>query len=485
VAATWLKPLKTRRDRSIAKSVSGRTSYAKSELKTDGGTLVRGYACDPEYVDEQFMLTKRRYERLTGRDNGNKNVIAYHFRQSFRPGEITPEEALDVGYETAMRWTKGRHAFIVCVHTDTRHLHCAIIYNSTKLDGTGKFNNFKNSSFAVRRLSDIVCAEHGLSVIENPKPSKGKNYAKSKWQGEKEPTLRDKLRGMIDELLPAYPTFPDFIAAMKAAGCTVNENRKHISVLAPGQKRALRLNSLGDGYTEAAIRDRLGMARSVASSGAGLREATQSARYAEEPRKVNLLIDIQAKIREGKGAGYERWARIFNLKEAARTLIFLQENGIDSYDDLVKKTEAASAEFDGRMARIKATEKRMSEISELQKQIGTYGKTREVFAKYKATGWDSDFYEQHRADITLHRAAKKHFDDQKIKKLPSIASLKQEYAALSAEKKKLYGGYHDAKDNVRQLLVAKGNAARLLGIEADASERGRERTRSRGATLDI
>jgi len=468
------------------KSLSGRTSYAKSELKTDGGLHVRGYACDPEYVDEQFMLTKRKYERLTGRDNGDRNVIAYHFRQSFRAGEVTPEEALDVGYETAMRWTKGRHAFIVCVHTDTRHYHCAIIYNSTKLDGTGKFNNFKNSSFAVRRLSDIVCAEHGLSVIEDPKPSKGKNYAKSKWQGEKDPTLRDKLRGTIDEMLPACPTFADFIAALRAAGCIVNEKRKHISVLAPGQKRPLRLNSLGENYTEAAIRERIGMARTVAGSGAGgQREVAPAARFSDEPRKVNLLIDIQAKVREGKGAGYERWARIFNLKEAARTLIFLQENGIDSYDDLVKKAATASAEFDARMTNIKAAEKRMSEISELQKHIGTYGKTRDMYARYKASGWDPDFYEANRAEITLHRAAKKHFDDQKIKKLPTIASLKQEYAALSAEKKKLYGGYHDAKDNVRQLLVAKGNAARILGIEEDASERGRERQRSRGVAHDI
>ena len=480
MATTWIKPLKVRKDRSILKSLTGRTMYASNELKTDGGLLVKGYACDPRSVDEEFMLTKREYADKTGRDNGLRNVIAYHFRQSFKPGEVTPEEVLDVGYETAMRWTKGNHAFIVCVHTDTKHLHCAIVYNSTRLDGTGKFNNFKNSSFAVRRLSDLVCAEHGLSVIENPKLSKGKSY--DKWLGDKEPTKREILRRQIDEIIPSCPTFADFIAAMTAAGIIVNENRKYITLLAPGQKRALRLNSLGEGYTETEIRERLGLTRTVAGS-SGQRDAA-TARYTGEPRKVSLLIDIQAKIREGKGEGYERWARIFNLKESARTLLFLKENGIDSYDDLVKKAAEASADFDNRMTNIKAAEKRIAEISELQKHIGTYSKTREIYAKYKASGWKPDFYEAHRTEITLHRAAKKHFDTLKLNKLPTIASLKQEYAELSAEKKKLYNGYHEAKDTMRQLLVAKGNAARMLGIDQDAQERERTRVQARSATHD-
>jgi hypothetical protein len=482
MATTWIKPLKVRKDRSIIKSLTGRTMYASNELKTDGGLLVKGYACNPRTVDEEFMFTKRDYEFITGRDNGLKNVIAYHFRQSFKPGEVTPEEALEVGYETAMRWTKGNHAFIVCVHTDTKHLHCAIVYNSTRLDGTGKFNNFKNSSFAVRRLSDLVCAEHGLSVIENPKQSKGKNYAE--WLGGKEPTWREKLRRQIDEVVSSCPTFADFVAAMRAAGFVVNDKRKYITLLAPGQKRALRLSSLGEGYTEAEIRERLGMTRTVAGSGAGGQKEATTVRYVIEPRRVSLLIDIQAKIREGKGEGYERWARIFNLKESARTLLFLKENGIDSYDDLVKKAAEASADFDRRMTNIKAAEKRLAEITELQKHIGTYTKTREIYAKYKVSGWNSDFYETHRAEITLHRAAKKHFDTLKLKKLPTIATLKQEFAELSAEKKKLYNGYHEAKDNVRQLLVAKGNAARILGIDQDAQERERSRAQSRSVAHD-
>ena len=187
--------------------------------------------------------------------------------------------------------------------------------------------------------------------------------------------------------------------------------------------------------------------------------------------KPSLLIDIQAKIREGKGAGYEQWARIFNLKEAAKTLIFLKENGIDSYDELIKKSAAVSADFNGRLTKIKEIDKRLENISELQKYIGTYGKTRDVYAQYKASGWNENFYEDHRADITLHKATKKYFDGLGLKKLPPISSLKQEYATLLAEKKKLYSSYHELKEKRMALLTAKSNASRMLDITPDMQKR--------------
>ena len=154
-------------------------------MNEPGGELVAGYACDPRTVDEEFLLAKREYDYITGRDQGDRNVLAYHTRQSFKPGEITPQEALEAGYELAMRFTKGNHAFVIGVHTDHKHINCHIVFNSTALDCTRIFKNFWGSSFAVRRLSDLICVEHGLSVIENPKPSPGRDYAK--WLGDGKP----------------------------------------------------------------------------------------------------------------------------------------------------------------------------------------------------------------------------------------------------------------------------------------------------------
>jgi len=487
VATTWLKSLHIGMKRARSTVISDIIDYVKNPHKTDNGKLITSYGCNSQTADDEFILAKREYEFITGRDQGRRDVIAYHIRQSFKPGEIDAETANRIGYELAMSFTKGNHAFIVATHIDRKHIHNHIIFNSTALPCDRKFKDFKRSGKAVRRISDLLCLENGLSVIENPQPSKGSNYAK--WLGNKEPTWQDKLRLKIDEVLPSCSTFDDFVASMIAAGYIYSDKRKHKTFLAPGQKQPTRIDTLKGDHTEAAIRERLAGTRVVSSSSAARQSdavvdaIAESGTFGNQPR-VSLLIDIQAKIREGKGAGYERWARIFNLKEAARTLLFLQDNGIDSYDDLVKKAAAASADFDGRMTKIKAAEKRMAEISELQKYIGTYGKTRETFAKYKASGWNPDFYEEHRADITLHRAAKKHFDTLKIKKLPTIASLKQEYAALAAEKKKLYSGYHEAKDNMRQLIVAKGNAERILGIGKDEQDRERSRAQERSRAHD-
>jgi hypothetical protein len=272
---------------------------------------------------------------------------------------------------------------------------------------------------------------------------------------------------------------------MKAQGYIINEKRKHITFLAPGQPKPTRLNTLGGDHIEAAVRERLAGTRIISSSDKGLNVTINAG---GGHARVSLLIDIQAKIQEGKGEGYERWARIFNLKEAAKTLIFLKENGIDSYDDLVKKSSAASGDFSALTKKIKEIETRLSDISELQKQIGTYGKTRDVYNQYIKSGRNEKFYEEHRADITLHQAAKNHFDNLgygKNKKLPTIASLKQEYAALLAEKKKLYSGYQQKKQTSRELVIAKGNADKILGIKPNAQDRDASREKNRSGMHEI
>ena len=175
-------------------------------------------------------------------------------------------------------------------------------------------------------------------------------------------------------------------------------------------------------------------------------------------------------------SGDEHWAKLHNLKNAAKTLLYLQENGIESYEELVAKTSSASDEFSSLTGRIKEIEAKLKTISETQKQIGTYGKTRDVYAKYKASKWNRNFYEEHRAEITLHRAAKKYFDEQGFTgKLPSVNTLKQEYATLAAEKKKLYGSYHQLKASSRELLVARDNTERILGISPNGKTRGTSR----------
>ena len=466
MATTRLMPLHSGKGRTVAEALGRVTDYVKNPEKTNGGDLVTAYQCNPSIADQEFLFAKSRYAVITGRERKDNDVIAYHLRQSFKPGEITPEMANKIGYDLAMSLTKGNHAFIVCTHVDKHHVHSHIVFNSTALDCTRKFRNFLGSSFAVRRISDMLCLENGLSVIAEPKPSRG-NYGT--WLGEdKPPTIRGQLEVLIDTALgQGCKDFDSFLATMKAAGVEIKRG-KHLAFKIPSGKRFVRCDSLSDDYTEAAIMERISGKRIVAP------KAKTAA-----PTKPNMLIDIQAKIQQANSPGFERWAKIFNLKEMARTVIYLQENNLTDLGELERACDAAVQKFNDLSDRMKAANARVKEISELQKHIGAYGKTREIYAQYrKLTGRKQDkFYEQHANEIAACQAAKRYFDSLGLKKLPSVQSLKQEYATLQAENKKRYPEQKQAKEKMIELLTAKNNVERILGM----TEKEKNRDHQQGA----
>ena len=424
--------------------------------------MVTAYQCNPSIADQEFSFAKRQYAAITGRDQGDSDVIAYHLRQSFKPGEITPELANKIGYDLAMSLTKGKHAFIVCTHVDKHHIHSHIVFNSTTMDCTRKFKNFWGSSFAVRKISDLLCLENGLSVIAEPKPSRG-SYGT--WLGEsKSPTVRGQLEGLIDTALGnGCKDFDSFLAAMKAAGVEVKQG-KHLAFKIPGGKRFIRRDSLGDDYSEAAIMERISGKRTIAPK---IKAAAST--------KPNMLIDIQAKMQQVNSPGFERWAKIYNIKEMAKTLLYLQEHSLMDYAELEKTCDVAVQKYNSLASQTKAANERMKKISELQKHIGAYGKTREVYAQYKKLPpkKQQQFYADHTGEIISCEAAKRYFDSLGLKKLPSMQSLKQEYATLLAENKKLYPEQKKAKAEMMELLTAKHNVMRILGLP----ERGTQQDR--------
>ena len=361
-----------------------------------------------------------------------------------------------------MRFTKGNHAFIVATHIDKAHIHNHIIYNSTSLDCTRKFRDFLGSGKAVRKISDRLCLENGLSIIENPKREKN-HYGK--WLGDKKPTSHsEKIRQTIDKILSKKPIdFNDFLSEMEQVGYLVKQG-KYIAFKGKDQKKFIRLRSLGEDYSEEEI-------KAVISG----KKAFVSKKNANENSftHVNLLVDIQAKLQAGKSAGYERWAKIFNLKQAAQTMNFLTENNLLAYEDLEKKAQTTTDNFNQLSAQIKTTEKRMTEIGNLKTHIINYSKTRDIYTAYRKAGYSKRFYEEHTADLLLHKAAKVAFDELKDKKLPTIKVLQKEYMGLLSEKKKAYAKYHPAKKEMQNVLTAKANIDQLLGDDLSKKEKGK------------
>ena len=471
MAATRLIAMHQNKGRSIAQCLKDRTDYAKNGEKTENGELISSYACDKETVDQEFLLSKQEYLRITGR-KPKGDIIAYQIRQSFKPGEITPEEANAIGYETAMRFTKGNHAFIVATHTDRAHIHNHIIFNSTNLDCDRKFKDSWFIALVLQKVSDIVCLEHALSVIKPRKPFERDN--RNPYHRE---SFRKALREKIDSILNEEPKdYREFLDNLKASGYEI-KNGKHTAVRGQGQKRFIRLSSLGKGYTDEDIRKRI----------TGEMEFDPEEQIKEFVRKhskrkplvpdrgFDLLIDINKKMQEGKGKGYERWAKVFNVKQVSKALLFLQEHGIRNYEELSKKASCSAEKFRTLSDSIKEKESRLKEISDLRTHIINYAKTKDVYKAFVESGYSREFEELHRKEILLHKAAKEEFKKLDGKKLPKVKELSEEYAKILQEKRKLYESYKETRKEMMDFQIAKQDIDRFLVIDEKQKDKEKKK----------
>jgi hypothetical protein len=379
------------------------------------------YACAPESADQEFVLARNQYLMNTG--SGKKNeVIAYQLRQSFKPGEVSAEEANQIGYELAERLLHGEHAFIVATHTDRKHIHNHIVFCSTALDCSHKFRNVWNSSRLVAEISDALCREHHLSVVQNPQ---NKTVSYEKWEGDQSKlTSRDSLRITIDAALRMQPDgFDALMQLMEEAGCWIKHGA-HVSIKPPGGERYIRLDSLGAEYSEEKLRQVL--------DGHHV-HIPKIPRSEYNYSQVKRLIDVEAKLREGKGKGYMIWAERNNIEAKAQSIIFLKEHNIGSIEELEDQINVLRSERNKLHAAIREKKNRMKEINELRQAIRDYRRTKDVYAQYKASGWSPKFYNEHRKDIESHKKAQAVYSSVDGK-MPTLKELSAEYDALKAQK---------------------------------------------------
>ena len=305
------------------------------------------------------------------------------------------------------------------------------------------------------------------SIVENPKRH-GKSY--NKWLGDKKkPSHRERICTAIDDALTQKPdSFEALLELLRQAGYEV-KGKKVPSLLGSEQKKSIRMDTLGDGYTPADLR------AVIAGEKAHTPRKSAAAPVKPQKRSGNLLVDIQTKLRAGKGAGYARWATLFNLKQMAQTVAYLQDHELLDYAVLSEKAAAASAHFNELSARIKSAETRMAEIAVLREHIVGYTKTRDTYVAYRKAGYSKKFLAEHESEITIHKAAKNYFDGLGLKKLPTIKALNTEYAELLAEKKAAYADYRKAREEMKELLTAKANIDRILELDKEQEEANERR----------
>ena len=446
MAVTKIKPVKS--------TLSKALDYIENPDKTDGKMLVSSFGCSYETADIEFGYTLSQ-----ALDKGSN--LAFHLIQSFAPGEVDYEKAHEIGKQLADAVTKGQHEYVVTTHIDKGHIHNHIIFCAVNFVDHHKYNSNKRSYYGIRNMSDKLCRENGLSVVVPGKGSKGKSYAE--YQAEKTGTSwKGKLKIAVDALIPQVSSFEELLTRLQAAGYEIKPG-KYVSCRAPEQERFTRLKTLGADYTEEAIRERI----------AGRR--AKAAKAPREQRDVSLLIDIENSIKAAQSKGYEQWAKIHNLKQAAKTMNFLTEHKIEQYADLVSRIEEMAAESGQAADALKNAEKRLAEMAVLIKNVSTYQKTKPVYDAYRKARNREKYRAGQEQAIILHEAAARSLKATGIAKLPNLAALQSEYEALQAQKEALYADYGKLKKKVREYDIIKQNIDNILQADRQPErEKGME-----------
>ena len=447
MAVTKIKPVKSTLKKAL--------DYIQNPDKTDGKMLVSSFGCSPETADIEFAFTIAQ-----ALDRGNN--LAHHLIQSFEPGEVDYQKAHEIGKQLADAVTKGQYEYVLTTHIDKGHVHNHIIFCAVNFVDYHKYNSNKRSYYGIRNMSDRLCRENGLSVVVPQKGGKGKSYAE--YLAEKTGTSwKGKLKIAVDGLIPQVSRFEELLSRLQAAGYEIKPG-KYVSCRAPGQERFTRLKTLGADYTEEAIRERI----------EGRRTRTAKAPKAE--RGVSLLIDIENSIKAAQSRGYEQWAKIHNLKQAAKTLNFLTEHQISRYEDLTAKITEIQTESDKAGDALKEVEKRLADMAVLIKNVSTFQKTKPAYDTYRKARNKERYRAAHEGTVILHEAAAKALKAAGISKLPNLAALQTEYEKLQEQKEALRADYGKLKKQVREYDVIKQNIDSILRQPREPErEKGKER----------
>ena len=447
------------------------------------------------------LLANRKYNKNNHPDDikSHQYIISFDPRDAVDNG-LNMETAQTLGLKFCEENFPG-HPAIVCTHPDghnhSGNIHVHIVIGSVRTREVERKpymqkprdwrEGMKHSSTAqtMRHLRVEVmelCESAGLYQIDlingsKERVSEAEYWARRRGQQKldlanaaltaagqqprqkKFETVKDTLRRQISSVLYRATSFEDFSdRLMQQYGITVKESRGQLSYLPAGRTKFIRAKHLGDNYDKKAV------------------FATLNANAEHKPKvqfkqdTIGKLIDIQAKLAEGKGTGYERWAKKYNLKAMAQTLILLQEKDLLNEDTLNQRIAELETKYHDALAVVKDLEGRMKANKELRYQVAAYTSTKNITQQLKTAKRPAAFEEQHRAELTAHRAAAAYLKANNITKLPSPKKLEAEYAQLASEKAKFYEQYKEAKEELLKLKTAKQNVASFFREEEPAQQ---------------
>ena len=433
----------------IKSTLKAAIDYICNPEKTDGKLLVSSYGCAAETADIEFSWTRRH-----AIDKGTN--LGRHLIQAFQPGEVTPEQAHEIGMELAKEILGSKYEFVLTTHIDKDHVHNHLIFNAVSFADHKHYHSNKRSYHDIRRTSDRLCKEHGLSVII-PGQDKGKSYIEHQ-AAQNGTSYKAKLKAAIDRLLPDCSDLEELLRRLQREGYEIKRG-KYISARAPDQERFTRLKTLGVDYTEEALAARI----------AG--RSRPSHQPKQRNGKISLLIDIQNNIKAQQSAGYRRWATIENLKRIADTSNFLTEHGIGSYEELLDRCEAASASVVRLKADLRDTGAKIDELTLKMKHVGTYRQLKPIYDRYKASRDKEKFLRGHESEIILFEAAARECKRLGAVPLPATERMQAEMDELNAKKATLKAGLQKAQREEQDYAAMRRNVEDFLSTPQQEQER--------------
>ena len=435
----------------IKSTLKAAIDYICNPEKTDGKLLVSSYGCAAETADIEFSWTRRH-----AIDKGTN--LGRHLIQAFQPGEVTPEQAHEIGMELAKEILGGKYEFVLTTHIDKNHVHNHLIFNAVSFADHKHYHSNKRSYHYIRRTSDRLCKEHGLSVII-PGQDKGKSYIEHQ-AAQNGTSYKAKLKAAIDRLLPACSDLEELLRRLQREGYGYEIKRgKYISARAPDQERFTRLKTLGVDYTEESLAARI----------AG--RSRPSRQPKRQDGKISLLIDIQNNIKAQQSAGFTHWAKLNNLKQAAKTMNFLTEHGISNYGELESKLTALSTRRDTAHAEIKRIESRSAELALVMKHAGTYRQLKPLYDRYRKSNDKEKFLRGHESEIILFEAAARECKRLGAVLLPATERMQAEMDELNAKKATLKAELQKAQRKEQDYAAMRQNVEDFLSPPQPEQER--------------
>ena len=437
----------------IEKTLYLALDYIMNEDKTDEKILISSFACNPKTAHLEFTQTKKEC-------NSKAKILARHLIQAFAPEETTPEQAHQIGLDLCERVLQGKYEYVLTTHIDKGHLHNHILFNNVSFETGKAYQSNKRSYHQIRTVSDNLCRENGLSVIdENYKKFKnrystnGKNYMEYT-EFKRGNSWKSKLQLAIDKAVLKSKTYEEFLKTMEDFGYEIKIGKylsfRHKDKRDNGRFTRAKASTLGEDYTKERIKERIEELNKC-------QMYNQKYHYEKcSYKKPDTIVDMKNNEKVKSSKGYEVWASKHNMKTMASALNEMRKSGISSYEELDLKLKKVASDRQQSLDHIKQIEKEMKSIYSVIENKNIVFNNQFIYDMYIKDNEDTDFYEEYKSQIIAYEAAIKVIKNSKYQTL-NIQNLSDKYIVLEQEKTALMQEYSSQNSMLHKLQQAKKN----------------------------